>query len=78
MVGLQSDLRRDDTRSDAEKSNAGALLSYADGKLVADNIGAAAFLECSAKDNVGVEEVFHVATKIAMEWKKPKKKGIFG
>ena len=78
LVGLQSDLRRDDTRSDDEKVNARALLSYADGKLVADNIGAAAFLECSAKDNIGVEEVFHVATKVAMEWKKQKKKGIFG
>ena len=71
-MGLQSDLRRDGPHSDE------AQVSYEDGKLVADKIGAAAFLECSAKDNVGVEEVFHVATKIAMEWKKQKKKGIFG
>lgn len=71
-MGLQSDLRRDDS------VNNRALLSYAYGKRVADKIGAAAFLECSAQDNVGVEEVFHVATKIALEWKKQKKKGIFG
>lgn len=71
-MGLQSDLRRSDTRPDEE-----VLVSYEDAKRVADKIGAAAFLECSARDNVGVEEVFHVATKIAMEWKK-KKKGIFG
>lgn len=42
---------------------------------MADKTGAFDFLECSAKKNEGVHEVFHTATKAAMS--KPKRRGSF-
>lgn len=46
-----------------------------DGQNVADKCGASDFLECSALEDVGVEEVFHVATKRAMQGMILRKKG---
>lgn len=34
------------------------MVTYAQGKAVADKLGAAAYVECSAKEFVGVKEVF--------------------
>jgi Ras family protein A len=42
---------------------------------MADKIGAAAYLECSAKSKDGVREVFETATRAALQTKK-KKKGL--
>ena len=50
-------------------------MPYTDGQNVADKMGAYDFLECSALEDIGVEEVFHVATKAAMEKRRGKKKG---
>ena len=37
------------------------------GKTMAQNIGAFAYLECSAKNNEGVTEVFETATRAAFK-----------
>lgn len=40
------------------------------GQLVASKIGAFKFLECSARTNQGVKEVFEVATRAALTVRK--------
>ena len=47
----------------------------ADAKSTAVKIGAFDYLECSAKEKIGVQEVFQVATRAAMSKSKGKKKG---
>ena len=39
----------------------------AEGQAVANSIGAAAFIECSAKTGEGVEEVFNTAVRIHLQ-----------
>ena len=41
-----------------------------DGKLMAKQINAVAYLECSAKNKDGVREVFETATRAALQRKK--------
>ena len=50
----------------------------ADAKSTADKIGAFDYLECSAKEKIGVQEVFQVATRAAMSKSKGKKKKLLG
>lgn len=45
-------------------------VTYTEGQSMAQKIGAFAFLECSAKENSGVQEVFQAATKAAYSKKK--------
>jgi len=45
------------------------------GQQVATNIKATKYLECSAKTNEGVREVFEFATRAALMKKSGKKKG---
>ncbi|KAJ9474277.1 GTP-binding protein RHO3 [Pseudozyma hubeiensis] len=60
LVALKCDLR--DKHASAEKQ----LLTYEDGVAVAKRIKAARYLECSAKKNRGVQEVFvEIATVAA-------------
>ena len=45
-----------------------------DGRAMAEKIGAFAYLECSAKLNEGVREVFETATRAALQQKKKRGK----
>ena len=65
LVGTKKDLRRG--------QRDGQCVSALEGEAVAKRIGAKAYLECSAKFNEGVEEVFEVAAREAI--KKPKGRG---
>ena len=46
-------------------------VSSDEGKEMAQRINAYAYLECSAKFNEGVKEVFETATRAALEIKSP-------
>ena len=50
-------------------------VTEAEAQQTAQKIGAFDYLECSAKEKVGVQEVFMVATKAALNKKKKKGKG---
>ena len=45
------------------------ITSYKQGVQLAKKIGAAKYLECSAKNNDGLEAVFHEAAKIGFGWR---------
>ncbi|KAK7102581.1 ras-like GTP-binding protein rhoA [Littorina saxatilis] len=71
LVGNKKDLRNDPaTRQELERMKQSPV-SQEEGKAVAERIGAAAYVECSAKTKDGVREVFETATREAL--KKTKK-----
>ncbi|EPZ31144.1 GTP-binding protein rhoA [Rozella allomycis CSF55] len=74
LVGCKMDLRNDPkTISDLAK-NGQEPVSYEKAREIATNIGAVKYLECSAKNNEGVREVFEEATRAALIVKLKKKK----
>jgi Ras family protein A len=73
LVGNKKDLRFDDaTRRELLKSKQEPVKTE-EGRGMADKIGAYNYLECSAKLNEGVREVFETATRAALATKKKKK-----
>lgn len=74
LVGNKKDLRFDDaTRRELAKSKQEPVKTE-DGRAMAEKIGAYAYLECSAKLNEGVREVFETATRAALQTKKKRNK----
>lgn len=49
-------------------------MESADGKRLADELGAARYLECSAKTQQGLKAVFDAAISVALEHRKNKSK----
>ncbi len=74
LVGNKKDLRFDEaTRRELAKSKQEPVKTE-DGRAMAEKIGAYAYLECSAKLNEGVREVFETATRAALQQKKKRGK----
>ena len=72
LVGNKKDLKFDETtRRELQKSKQEPVKTE-DGRAMAEKIGAYAYLECSAKMNDGVREVFETATRAALQTKKKK------
>ena len=70
LVGNKKDLRFDENvRRELSKSKQEPVKTE-DGRAMAEKIGAFAYLECSAKLNEGVREVFETATRAALQTKK--------
>lgn len=70
LVGNKKDLRFDEaTRRELAKAKQEPVKTE-DGRAMAEKIGAYAYLECSAKLNEGVREVFETATRAALQTKK--------
>ncbi|ANB15191.1 Rho family GTPase RHO1 [Sugiyamaella lignohabitans] len=66
LVGCKVDLR-DDPRTIEELSRSSQRpVASSEGQAVADKIGAIKYLECSAKNQTGVREVFEHATRAAL------------
>lgn len=66
---------RNDTRTIEELRKTGqAPVTYEEGLSVAQKIGAYKYLECSARTQEGVKEVFEHATRAALLAKSKKKK----
>ncbi|GMM30230.1 Rho family GTPase [Martiniozyma asiatica (nom. inval.)] len=74
LVGCKIDLRND--QKTLERLSKGGLqpVSTGEGQAVAEKIKAINYLECSAKLNQGVREVFEAATRAALETKEKEKK----
>ena len=72
LVGNKKDLKFDEaTRRELQKSKQEPVKTE-DGRAMSEKIGAYAYLECSAKMNDGVREVFETATRAALQTKKKK------
>jgi len=72
LVGNKKDLRLDEnTRRELLKMKQEPVKTD-EAKAMADKINAYSYLECSAKANEGVREVFETATRAALQVKKKK------
>jgi len=64
LVGLQHDLRTDEEEIRRLKRSKFAPLSYEDGVQLASDVGAVAYMQCSALTRCGVENVFRKAAAV--------------
>ena len=72
LVGCKKDLRGDPKITEELAKNKQHMVTEKEGQDVAAKIGAYKYLECSAKTNEGVREVFLEATRAALSSKKKK------
>ena len=63
LVGNKKDLRLDEAAKLHLTESNQELVKMEDGQAMAEKIGAYAYLECSAKLNDGVRDVFETATR---------------
>ena len=74
LVGNKKDLRYDDTtRRELAKAKQEPVKTE-EGRVMSEKIGAYTYLECSAKTNEGVRDVFETATRAALQTKRKKKR----
>jgi GTPase SAR1 family protein len=73
LVGCKRDLRHDHKVIEELRKTNQAPVTTEEAESVAKKIGAVKYLECSAKVNEGVREVFEHATRSAMLAKTSKK-----
>ena len=72
LVGNKNDLR-EDSRTIIELGKLQQEpIKAEDGRIMAKKIDAFAYLECSAKRNTGVREVFETATRAALQFQRKK------
>ncbi|OLL22472.1 GTP-binding protein rhoA [Neolecta irregularis DAH-3] len=74
LVGCKKDLRDDPKTIDELRKTSQRPVTREEGESVAKKIGAAKYLECSAKTNEGVRETFENATRAALSFQKKKSK----
>jgi len=74
LVGCKKDLRYDPKTIEELRKTSQRPVSTEEGQGVAQKIGATRYLECSAKTNEGVREVFEHATRAALTIKRQKNK----
>ena len=76
LVGNKIDLRNDErAKEEVNHHEKGATVKSDEGRVMADKIGAFAYLECSARTKDGVRDVFEAATRAALQPKKKKRGG---
>ncbi|KAG4304133.1 hypothetical protein PORY_002497 [Pneumocystis oryctolagi] len=74
LVACKKDLREDVKTIEELSKTSQRPVTYQQGESVASKIGAVKYLECSAKTNEGVREVFECATRAAILIKQKKSK----
>ncbi|CAN3363137.1 GTP-binding protein Rho1p [Diutina catenulata] len=67
LVGCKADLRNDPNTIEALRQQQQQPVSTSEGQAVAQKIGAADYLECSARTGQGVREVFEAATRASLK-----------
>uniref|UniRef100_A0A5K3FFP3 Rho-related GTP-binding protein RhoF n=1 Tax=Mesocestoides corti TaxID=53468 RepID=A0A5K3FFP3_MESCO len=72
LVGCKSDARLN--RAGNINTMGGRILMYSEGTTLARKIGAVAYMECSAKTNDGVNEVFNKAVLVGAGLEKKKRR----
>jgi Ras family protein A len=73
LVGCKADLRNNPNTIEQLRQQQQQPVSTAEGQAVAQKIGAQ-YLECSARTNEGVREVFEAATRASLKTKEVKEK----
>ncbi|OMH85978.1 GTP-binding protein rho1 [Zancudomyces culisetae] len=66
LVALKTDLRNDESTISELAQHNQRPLTTEEGKAVAKRIGASLYLECSAKEKIGVAEVFYHTARICL------------
>jgi len=74
LVGNKKDLRNDPATIEELGKQKLWPVKTDEGRSVSERIGAAAYVECSARTKEGIREVFEVATRNALKTKKNKKR----
>jgi Ras family protein A len=74
LIGCKSDLRTNPKTIEELRKNHQSPVTFEEGVAVAQKIGAYRYLECSAKNNQGVKEIFEHATRAALLAQTKKKK----
>jgi len=74
LVANKKDLRNDQTTIDELAKLKLTPVKPEEGRSVSERIGAAAYVECSARTKEGIREVFEVATRNALKTKKKPRK----
>lgn len=70
LVGMKQDLRWDQKTIEELRKTSQKPTTYAEGLDVAKKIGAAAFVECSAKTNGGIRQTFEAASRLCLRARK--------
>lgn len=78
LVGLKADLRNDPHALSMLRAQGTQPITPEQGRAVAKEIGAAHYVECSAKERTGVQEVFDTALREACRKKKSKRRVVGG
>ncbi|KXN69854.1 GTPase rho1, partial [Conidiobolus coronatus NRRL 28638] len=75
LIGCKKDIRKDAKIIEELRKNNQSPVTAEQGQAVAQKFGAYKYLECSAKEGEGVDEVFEHATRASLlaKTKKPKK-----
>jgi small GTP-binding protein len=80
IVGTKMDLREDKATIDSLKEHGRKPVSKEEGETKKGEIGAVAYMECSALSGEGVQEIFEKALEVVLVkmgvLKKPKSKGV--
>ena len=66
LLGTKLDLREDEETIEKLRTNKLTPMTYPQGLALAKDVGAVKYLECSAKTNQGVQQVFESAIEIAL------------
>ncbi|KAJ0132520.1 Uncharacterized protein HZ326_24411 [Fusarium oxysporum f. sp. albedinis] len=66
LVGLKKDLREDPTATGRIGESSLRLVTEHEGEIVAYEIGAEMYLECSSLSGEGVDTVFEIASRVAL------------
>ncbi|KAI3387185.1 hypothetical protein SNEBB_005218 [Seison nebaliae] len=74
LVGNKMDLRNDEVTKKELMKMRQEPVRLEQGRAVADKVGAYCVLECSAKNKVGVRQVFETATRAALQVKRNRSK----
>ena len=77
LVGNKADLRDDDYTIRELRRNGQMPVSFEEGERMANRIGAVGYMETSAIENRGVQEVFELATKVSLIKRKGTNNGGF-
>ena len=72
LVGNKTDLRNDETIKQELCETNQEPVQPEEGHAMAETIEAHAYLECSAKNKEGVQEVFETATRVALQKRRHK------
>lgn len=70
LAGLKSDLRDLSKWNETDKHGGIRPTTYAEGLATAKSIGAAAYVECSAWDQLGIRELYHTVAGVGAHYKR--------